>query len=79
MIASLKAWLIGALVGLGALMAIIFGARRSGKQSERAKHERERRRRSEAANEIKDRQLDAAANRPRNRRELRDRMRDPSS
>ena len=72
---NLQGLALGAIGIIGALGAIIFGARRAGRNKERAKHIEQELEESEANHVIKDRQLDAAADRPRNRGDLGDRMR----
>ena len=56
---------------IGAVGAVLFGARQAGRNAERV----ERMRRT---NEVQREQLDAAARRPRDRNELNGRMRDGS-
>lgn len=75
LLAELKGWIIGAVFGLISLAALLFGAKRSGRNKERAKQSKETIEKLEKADEIKDKQLDAAADRPRDRDDLTDRMR----
>ena len=63
--------LAGVVAIIGAVGAVLFGARQAGRNAERV----ERMRRT---NEVQRDQLEAAARRPRDRDELIDRMRDGS-
>ena len=65
-------WLVAAIV---ALAVLLFGARRSGRDAERAARIEDDLERANEIDQIRDEQLDAAANRPRDRDELKRRMR----
>ena len=74
----IKRILVGVLAGLTLLAAMLAGARKSGRDSARAKELRKDLGEAEKANEIKDRQLDVAVNRPRGSDDVDKRMRDRS-
>ena len=78
-LAALKGYLLAAVGGLATIGAMLIGARRSGRARERAEHTKEQLEQMEAESEVKDEQLEAAANRPRDRESVRNRLRDGSA
>lgn len=62
----------------GTIALILLGARHSGRQAERIEQLRRQAQNAEAVNDIKEKQLEAAADRPRTRDDLRKRMQDGS-
>jgi hypothetical protein len=72
-----RAWasVVAAVGILAAGTAALFAARRSGREAERVDHLEDDLERADEVDQIRDEQLDAAANRPRDRDELKRRMR----